>query len=285
MEQCINLGFVMIRRNSEERRPLEEALELCRRAGIMCFDHLSPIDGDDYIDLAHRHREALDARGMKVVHSHFPFFRYGGPGVREKILRAAPRAVKAASILGSRFMVLHGNEYVCETFDPEECLRQSSEYLRPVVDLCGEYGIKPLIENSGEAVSTPPRLHYASLVEEVLAMIEVFSYAGAGCCLDSGHLRVTYNDDDSFLHAVEQLAPYIACTHIHDSAFKRDIHKPAFFGKVPWENFMRLLKKHRYSGVLSWEFVYERIPDVLYPQYLDFIRASGDYLIGIFDRG
>ena len=47
---------------------------------------------------------------------------------------------------------------------------------------------------------------------------------------------------------------------------------------------MRILKMHDYPGVLSWEFVYERIPDVLYPQYLAFIRSCGEYLIDLFQK-
>jgi len=281
MKQCINLGFVMIRRNSKERRPFEEALDLCRNAAFMVLDYLSPIENDDYLEVAQRHRDAIDARGMKVVHSHFPYFRYDGPGIREKILHAAPRAVKAAHALGAQYMVLHGNEYVCETFDEQECFRESTEYLRPVIDLCAEYGIIPLIENMGENVLSKTRQHFGARAEEVLAHIEAFSYAKAACCLDTGHLRVAYADDESYLRAVELLAPHIVCTHIHDSGFGCDLHKPAFFGTVPWEQLMGILKQHGYSGVLSWEFVYERIPDALYPQYLDFIRAEGDYLIGL----
>ncbi|MBR6372367.1 MAG: sugar phosphate isomerase/epimerase [Victivallales bacterium] len=282
MKQCINLGFVMIRRNSKEKRSFEEALDLCRNAGFMLLDCLSPIDEDDYLEVAQRRRAAIDARGMKVVHSHFPYFRYNGPGVREKILKAAPRAVKAAHILGAQYMVLHGNEYVCQTFDTQECFRESTEYLRPVIDLCAEYGIRPLIENMGESVLSTNRQHFGARAEEVLAHIDAFSYANAACCLDTGHLRVAYSDDEAYLHAVEQLAPYTACTHIHDSAFGHDLHKPAFFGTVPWEEVMRILKTNGYSGVLSWEFVYERIPDAIYPQYLAFIKASGEYLIDIF---
>ena len=282
MKQCINLGFVMIRRNSKENRPFQEALDLCRNADFMLLDHLSPIENDDYLDVARRQRDAIDAMGMKVVHSHFPIFRYDGPGVREKILNAAPRAVKAAHALGAQYMVIHGNEYVCETFDSQVCFRESTEYLRPVVDLCAEHGIVPLIENMGENVQSKNRLHFGARAEEVLAHIDAFSYANAACCLDTGHLRVAYRDDDSYLHAVEQLAPYIACTHIHDSAFGYDLHKPAFFGTVPWEQLMGILKKHGYAGVLSWEFVYERIPDALYPQYLAFIRAEGEYLNDLF---
>ena len=284
MKQCINLGFVMIRRNSKEKRPFEEALELCRNSDFLLLDYLSPLESDDYLEVAQRHRAALDARGMKVVHSHFPYFRYDGPGIREKILHFAPRAVKAAQILGAQYLVLHGNEYVCDSFDSEVCFRESTEYLRPVIDLCAEYGIQPLIENMGESVLSKNRQHFGAKAEEVLAHIEAFSYANAACCLDTGHLRVAYADNDSYLHAVELLAPHIVCTHIHDSGFGCDLHKPAFFGTVPWEQVMRILKMHDYSGVLSWEFVYERIPDALYPKYLAFIKAEGEYLIDCFQN-
>ena len=74
------------------------------------------------------------------------------------------------------------------------------------------------------------------------------------------------------------LAPHIVCTHMHDNRYGIDMHKPAFFGGIDWKKVMEILKKAGYQGDFTWEFVYERIPDGLYKEYLHFMHSIGDYL-------
>lgn len=81
------------------------------------------------------------------------------------------------------------------------------------------------------------------------------------------------------MEKLELLAPYIICTHLHDNNSQHDMHKPAFIGNIEWENVVDVLKRHHYAGDLSWEFVYERIPDALYGDYLKFIHATGCFLL------
>ena len=77
MELAINLGFVQLRHGTDVKRSVEGALDLCKEAGFMRLDHLVDVQSPDYLERAKRDREAIEARGLKVIQSHCPFFRYG----------------------------------------------------------------------------------------------------------------------------------------------------------------------------------------------------------------
>jgi len=271
----------MIRRNATERRSLEESLELCRNAGIMHLDYLPPIKEDDYLETAKRQREVIESKGMTVHQTHSPFFRYQKNGFQE-FPKAAVRSVLASAAIGAKFMVIHADEYRPEgTFDQEDVLRHTVEYLTPIMELCQKHGIRLAVENLFEEdLNSGIRSRYTSYPEEVLAVINSFPGTGIGCCLDTGHLNVSCREKDYILN-LEKLAPYVVCTHIHDNC-GWDLHKPAYFGSIPWEDVVKTLRKAGYTGDWTWEFVYERVPDEVYPAYLNMAKAFGDHLVKQF---
>lgn len=279
MQQGINLGFVLKRRNASDRS-LQEGLELCRNSGFFLLDYLSPVSEDRWLERAKAEREMIDRSGLAVHQSHCPFFRYRPEGLN-LFTEYAPRAVRAAAVLGAQYFVIHADEYrEFDSFDPQRILRKTQEYLAPVIELCAEAGIRPAIENLFEDGYGPQiggRSRFTAKTEDVLAVIESFPGSGIGCCWDSGHAQCAYG-----AHAADELkklAPYLICTHMHDNSCGRDLHKPAFFGDLDWECIMEILNSSGYAGNFTWEFVYERFPDALLPDFLRFIHKTGEYLI------
>ena len=65
---------------------------------------------------------------------------------------------------------------------------------------------------------------------------------------------------------------------MHDSYYNQDLHGFPFTGNVDWKTFMETLKKIGYKGDLSFEFVYDRIPKALAPDYMKILYRSGEYL-------
>ena len=279
MRQGINLNFVRRRRNAPDR-PLREALELCRNSGFRIVDHLTPVLDADWLEQAERLRDEMDCLGMTVHQSHCPFFRYK-PGGLELFAEYAPRAVKAADVLGSKILVIHADEYrEADSFDFHRILDKTREYLAPVIASCAEKGIRPAIENlfeDGFGTRCGARSRFTAQTEEVLAVIDSFRGSGIGCCWDSGHAHCAYGE--RMFEEFEKLSPHVICTHLHDNSYGHDMHKAAFVGSLDWECLMTHLKNSGYSGDFTWEFVYERFPDELFPDYLQFVHKTGEYLI------
>ena len=273
MRQAIHLNHLQIRRGTPQTRSLASTVSMCRKVGFQYFDYLP----DDFSSTT-ADREIFDSLGAKVIQSHCPFFRYENDGL-SLFRKIAPQAVKSAALLGAEFFVIHADEYRIDndmTFD--EILKITCEYLAPVIDLCGEYGLTPAIGNLFEEKGRNNRTRFCSETEDVIAIIESFPGSGIGCCWDSGHHHVSFGRE-LFFDKLEELAPYIVCTHLHDNYSFRDMHNPAFVGSIEWEKVMSVLKKYHYQGVLNWEFAHGTFPDEIYEVYLNLIKVSGDYLL------
>lgn len=283
MEQGINLTFVMARRNGQPSRSLQEALTLCRDAGFTVLDYAAPVGEDNYLDLAKRTRAEIERFGLRVEQTHSCCFRYRKdvpPG--ELFRKYVPRSVEAAAALGAKYVVIHADEFRSDgPYDEAELLKFTYDYLAPSVERCVDLGVRPAFEIlTGPNGGNPDQ--YCCTVPQLLNIISMFPGSGAGCCWDFGHAQVALKDDA--LAGFEAIQPYLLCMHVHDNSWGKDMHKPAFFGSIDWYAVMKILKQNGYSGAFSWEFVYERFPDELYPDYLRFVHRIGEYLLSLLKK-
>jgi sugar phosphate isomerase/epimerase len=280
MELGINLGYVSKQRGNPSGRPFKEALQLCRDAGFMQLDYLSPLLGDDWESLAEQRREDIEQAGLLVHQSHCPFFRYQRDGA-DRFAQIAPRAVRAAAILGAQFLVVHADEYrVSDRYEQSEILNATYEYLAPIVELGKKLGVRIAIENLFEDGYGPQingRSRYCSTVEELLALLERFNDPAVGCCWDFGHGRCSYGDEQ--LAALQQVGKHLFCTHVHDNYYGKDLHLPPFLGSIDWEAQLQYLQNSGYTGHFIYELSYGIMPDELLPSYLQFIHQCGRFLL------
>ena len=279
MKLSINLDYVMHRRQGGDR-PLEDALKLCRDAGIRHLDYLTPINGEDFEDQAYRAKNILDSLGMVVHQTHCPFFRYQENGPEIFAVQSL-RAAKASAILGAKHMVVHADEWPPkgEPYSIHKALKYNYELIAPVVDECLRLGVHPAFENLFDENARPKdtgRDRYCANAEELLTLIGKFNDDRLGICLDTGHAHVGHKEH--FLGFVNAIADYVTCTHVHDNKNHEDSHLPAFLGTIPFEEVFAILKKHNYQGTLSWEMVYGRLPDELMPVLLNYLAKCGEYL-------
>jgi len=281
MELGINLGYVRRQRGNPQGRTFLAALQLCRDAGFAHLDYLSELS-DDWERIAHQRRQELDSLGLVVHQAHCPFFRYQEDGTA-RFAQLAPRAVRAAAILGAQYLVVHADEYrVTDRFDAGEILTATYGYLAPVVDLAKQHHVRVAVENlfeDGHGPQVNGRSRYTATVEEVLAVIDRFNDPDVGCCWDFGHARCSYGDRQ--LDALRQIGPHLFCTHLHDNYYNKDLHLPPFFGSTDWEAHMRYLRDSAYCGNLTYEFVYGAIPDALLPAYLRIAYQTGQHLLSM----
>lgn len=281
MLQGINPDYVQRRRNGAPNRSFAETVRLCHDAGFCDLDHLSDISGDDFEAAAAQDRQDCDAAGVRVHQSHCPFYRYkpDGPAL---FARMAPRAARAAAILGARYFVIHADEWPAwdQPYSIRQSLNKNYDIVAPVVETCLQLGVIPAFENLFDDPCRPDdhgRTRYCSQSEELLTLIGRFKDPRIGICLDTGHAYCAQKEHA--LGMVRALAPYVTCTHVHDNNSRDDLHLPGCLGSLDLETVWQILQKAGYSGIFTWEMVYGRWPDELLPDFLQLLHKTGEYLL------
>ncbi len=159
--------------------------------------------------------------------------RSGGPALsvaylerRRRIdsMEEIKRAIEVAELLPFRYLILHlglaGEEYDLQKFD---AAMTSIEHLKIFAK---ERGVKLLLENTPNELSTPGRL---------VEFIEYSRLEDLGICLDTGHAHMTCGVKTAF----ETMKNRIASTHVHDNGRDKDAHAFPYDGGIDWEQTMR----------------------------------------------
>ena len=132
-------------------------------------------------------------------------------------------------------------------------------------------------ENTFQEPTMTVKPHFCALVDDLCALVEKYRTDSVGICWDTGHARLQYGDRD--MDALRIAGKKVICTHIHDNYYNQDLHGLPFTGNIHWKNFMATLKEIGYTGDLSFEFVYDRLPKALALDYLKLVYRSGEYLL------
>lgn len=281
MLQGITPECIQRRRRGAPKRSFAEIVRLCHDTGFNDLDYLSDLSGDDFEARAAQEREICDAAGVRVQQSHCPFCRYlpDGPAV---FARQAPRAARAAAILGARYFVMHADEWppLGQPYSIHQALDKNYDIVAPAVETALKLGLSPafesLFDESGRT-DDHGRTRYCSQPEELLTLIGRFNDPRIGICFDTGHANCAHHEH--LLGMVRALAPYVTCTHIHDNYGRDDLHLPGCLGSIDFEAIWQILKQANYPGILSWELHYGSWPDELISDFLRLLHKTGEYLL------
>ena len=254
----------------EERRSFQEAIALVKNSG---FRHL---------DMALRSEpEAEDAavfleeQNMSVIQSHIPYYGYetnGFTAFKESVIATA----RCAKLLGSKILVAHGDvfDFQNETYTREKVLEFNYAFFSDMVEFAAQNGMRVAFENVFEEAGGNPR--FCSLVEDLCELVDKFNTDTVGICWDTGHAKVQY--EQQCVDALKIAGSRVIATHIHDNYYQKDLHCFPFMGQINWQQLMQTLGQIGYQGDLTFEMVYDRIPEALAPDYLKLLYRSGEYL-------
>jgi len=251
--------------------------------GITNFDYLTSVDRPDYLEIAEVCRNAAEKTGTVIHQSHCPINRYKRDITFDDVLPRSLKAVEAAAILGTRYLVVHADENrydTDKTFEPEKIMVQMYDYVSRIVEKAEPHNITVCIENLFEEGRYPDmeRSRFTSTIEELLGLVEKFDKENVGICWDFGHARVAFGEEST--EKLKLALPRIYCTHFHDN-YKTDEHRLPFRGKNDWYAQMPLLKEYGYKGNVNFEIEHGTIPDELMPDFIRYCKKLGDYLIKI----
>ncbi|MBE6573185.1 MAG: sugar phosphate isomerase/epimerase [Ruminococcaceae bacterium] len=220
--------------------PAEKAIERLASIGFealdMAFDYWvyskeSPFLSDDYILWAENLRELSEKKGIPYTHSHCP----GGADSGDII----GRTVKAASILGAKYMVLHPmyrEEDQSEITDPERFIRLNAEYTKPWIEKAAEHDVIILSENLETGASIDPR--------NIVELVKEINSENFGWCYDVGHANYMGFKSDILKEC--DITPL--SLHIHDNDGGYDDHLIPGDGNIDFNDFTSLLKEIGYRG-------------------------------------
>ncbi|VAV84429.1 hypothetical protein MNBD_DELTA01-1068 [hydrothermal vent metagenome] len=176
----------------------------------------------------------LAGEGLSVT-VHGPFMDLS-PGAVDEVVRCASverylQAIKAASYLGARSIVLHA-DYDDRRFDDDVdmWLSQSLRTWPGVAAIASDAGMVIAAENIFE---TGP--------EPLKRLVEAVDLPDFGLCLDVGHLNIF--SKVSTREWLIQVGAYIKELHLHDNNGGYDEHLAVGHGNIDFPEFFGLIKE------------------------------------------
>jgi len=263
--------------------PMEKAAKLLAMAGLNALDFVPDFKLDTWESELHSALELFGKENLYVHQTHAPINRYGEWGDNHK--ENLYRSLETAKIMGSKFLVVHGDEFDFENkeYSPEAALKYNYELFAPIVDKANGYGINVAFETVfEEGLSKKGMPRFCSQSSDLKTLIEKFDSDNVCCCWDFGHAGVQYGDEHP--EKILELGKYIKCTHVHDWGHKYDLHLPPYLGSNNWDLCMKAMKKIGYDGNLTLELVYGEIPEDMGEAFVLYLRKTLDSLKNKFDN-
>lgn len=269
----------------EVPRSYKECIDLVKTAGFSVLD-VTLEDRETAQELA----AYIEEQGLKVGQSHMPMNRYKAQDY-EQFAAAVMKSAENARILGSKILVVHGDEFdfTHMTYSTEAALEFNYRLFTPLVEFAAKNSMKVAFENVFEEVHwgvhyfDPNRPRFCSKVEDLCSLVDRYNSDLVGICWDSGHAQVQYaGQENGSINALKAAGSRVIATHIHDSAKGLDCHLFfPFMVETDWQTFIRTMRQIGYKGDFSYELVYDRIPKALAPDYLSLLRKSGEYILNL----
>ena len=256
----------------ETERTLTEAIDLVYDAGFRHFDLEAETLEDAETIAAH-----IKDKNVRIIQSHMPFNRY--KKIPTEVFRKnLMDCATYAKMIGAEILVVHGDKVddPTEIYTAKEALEYNHRFFYDLVTYAEKNGMRVAFENTFQESTKLNRPHYCAFVEDLCALVDSYGTKNVGICWDSGHAKVQYYERD--IDALRLAGDRVICTHIHDNYFSQDMHAFPFLGEIHWKDFMQTLKDIGYTGDLSLEFVYDRLPKALAPDYLKLLYRTGAYL-------
>lgn len=251
-------------------KPRELSLVL-KKLSSTGFEMIDILVDDNEIE---KTSELLSKYNMTVNQSHCPFNRYSEKSY-DDFSKDIMTAVKNTHALCSPILVIHGDEFDfhSQEYSFNNALEFNYRLFYPVAEYAAHNNIKIAFENLFEDCGKP---RFGSKPDELTALVERFNSKHVGICLDTGHAHVA--DKEHYLSNIEQYADKVISTHIHDN-FGTDKHMFPYMGEINLEECMRILKRHGYSGELTYEFVYDKIPTEALDAAFSYLIMCGNRLV------
>lgn len=229
-----------------------EALPMVRDGGFKLIEVCSFPSHLDYHDPKHvrEARQLMQSLGIEANSFHAPFaeridISSPDPLLRAEAVREMLAACDAASVLHSRYVVLHPGPEREGKPPPEEWyhrMRFAAESLNIVAAHCRDVGLTLLLENM------LPHLMFGH-VSDMLFLLGAIRETNVGTCLDTGHAFLSRD----LRTVVHKLSGHLRMLHVNDNLGDSDTHLSPGEGAIDWISLVRQLRQWDFDGPLILE--------------------------------
>ena len=250
---------------------------MLKSAGFECFDfnmactEIPPytLQGAMFDDFCKEERKIANAAGMTVWQVHGPM-RWpvcdGTPEEREERMEKMKRSIRATSLLGAKYWVIHPlmphGLFERATDKAKETREMNLAFWSELLKTAKNEGVTICLENM------PFLDQRISHIDRIADFVKRLDLPNLGICLDTGHANVFKTDLGD---AVRVCGDKLKVLHVHDNDTRCDAHTIPFDGKGNWLGFKAALKEIGFDGVLSLEcFINKTYP----PELDEYMRVG-----------
>jgi sugar phosphate isomerase/epimerase len=241
-----------------------QALDLLREAGFTVVDWYVPIgelfeDPDKALDWsacerwAHSINEHAQKLGMRFNQMHgLDYDRALGDEHISAVERMTDNALRAATILGIRDVVMHPIIMEPGRRDFKSCISENVRFLREKAAIAGRLGLRLAVENmiAKRCFDGRSEWRFCTCWAELRALVEAVDCENVGYCFDVGHANYSGMDVYETLVAMGER---LFAIHVHDNDTFSDQHLLPYQGTVDFETFTRGLAHAGYKGDMTME--------------------------------
>lgn len=280
---------IYFNRPGHVQAPIETSVRLCSDAGYRvmdmnfhdCVNFPTPFTTAKWEHWLHRLREVADSCGVEFSQGHSHFYNFSDQNVRNRewLDELIWRCIKGASILGIKWLVIHA----ATDFDSPTLVKSSKEktieYMRPTIEVAGQYGVGIALENLWD-FNIAPKRRYTTTAEELVDLVDSLPYDNVGICWDFEHASIMKQNQED---ALKLVGPRLKATHVSDFTCIENDHILPFSGKTDWIPIINALKEIDYQGDFTFEIhrYVLQTPDELVPSALRYSVKVGNYLLSL----
>ena len=210
---------------------------------------------DEFVEYFSAVRQMIESNGMTINQTHAAFpIDDDGLGCSDRMLEGLFKSIRATSILGAKYMVIHPakrpyNELNDELFDVNVTV------FKTLIPALKKYDVYAAVENlfGRDDLSRPVPCN-VSYPNQILRLLDAVGSDRFVVCLDTGHMLLCGGDCAT---AVKKYGNRLKVLHVHDNDKVDDRHRIPMDGngeiEIDWPEFIRSLKYINFNGVFSLE--------------------------------
>lgn len=276
------------------KNDLPFCIEQCAKGGYTLLDinlceamnPSSRLRTDDWEAYIREIAQLAERLGVTFHQSHLPYYDIFSETDSDKIAlmeELIRRSIQASGMLGVKWAVTHPGTVYSAGHNVLASLEANLNYYGKHLRTAEQAGIGIALENDFEYSGARRQRIFASSVEELCELADLFDSPHIGVCYDFGHANLCGGFHRQNLITIGRR---LKAVHVQDNHGQHDEHLMPFFGSIDWADAMAGLAQCGYEGELTYEIQEfgRNLPNELKRSTIEQSIEIGSYLIELYNK-